>query len=251
MGGVKDKQTGKVIITTIVWFWLTALSTTANAQSGHEQILEAVEAFIASFFDPSEIRSETSSFEAERHVVIDISNIDPRLNISACDEALSTQLPQRQEPVGRLNVKVECNGSIPWSKYVPVTVRIFDEAVTSTRPLARGDILTSGDIETTLVDLSTLRQTYIQKPDMAIGMELKRALPAGAAVTQETLTAPTLVNRGDMIVMSAKTGSVEIRQQGIAMQDGELGSQISVRNAHSEVVVRAVVTGTGQVEVIF
>jgi flagella basal body P-ring formation protein FlgA len=54
-----------------------------------------------------------------------------------------------------------------------------------------------------------------------------------------------------MIVMSAKTGSVEIRQQGIAMQDGELGSQISVRNAHSEVVVRAIVTGTGQVEVIF
>jgi flagella basal body P-ring formation protein FlgA len=251
MRGARDQKTGRTISATILCFLLTAQCATAMAQSGHEQIHQAVESFIAGFFDPSEIRTETSSFEVDRHVVIDVSNIDPRLNISACDEALSTQLPQRQEPVGRLNVKVECNGSIPWSKYVPVTVRLFDKVVTSTRPLARGDILTNGDIETALVDLSTLRQTYIQELGMAVGMELKRALPAGVAVTQETLTSPTLINRGDMIVMSAKTGSVEIRQQGIAMQDGELGSQISVRNAHSEVVVRAIVTGTGQVEVIF
>ena len=112
-------------------------------------------------------------------------------------------------------------------------------------------MLTGGDIEFTLVDLSQVRQTYIQQMDLAVGMELKRALPAGVAVTQETLSPPTLINRGDMIVMSAKAGAVEIRQQGIALQDGELGSQISVRNASSEVVVRAVVTGTGQVEVVF
>ncbi|MDX1489650.1 MAG: flagellar basal body P-ring formation chaperone FlgA [Pseudohongiellaceae bacterium] len=223
----------------------------AQAENGHEQIRQAVHSYLASFFDAAEIRTETSPFETGRHVVIEVSAIDPRLNISPCDQALSTQMPQRQEPVGRLNIKVECRGSIPWSKYVPTTVRVFDEVLTSARPLARGEIVTQGDIETQLVDLSTIRQTYIQEPDLAVGMELRRALPSGAALTQEALTAPTLVNRGDMIVMSAKTGAVEIRQQGIALQDGELGSQISVRNANSEVVVRAVVTGTGQVEVVF
>lgn len=251
MRAATDQKLSKVIVGTLLSVWLIAYSVTATAQTGHEQIRQATWSYIASFFDADEIRTESSAFEHGRHIVIEVSNIDPRLNISACDQPLSTQLPQRQEPIGRLNIKVECAGSIPWSKYVPATVRVFDEILTSSRPLARGEVLTQGDLEFSLVDLSQVRQTYIQDLELAVGMELKRALPARSAVTQEALSAPTLVNRGDMIIMSAKTGAIEIRQQGVALQDGELGSQISVRNANSEVVVRAVVTGTGQVEVIF
>lgn len=214
--------------------------------SGHQQIREAVERFIADMHGPS---------TSEQRVEIVVSSIDPRLPIPACDLPLQTQLGQQsgqnQAVVGRVNVRVECQGSVPWSKYVPVLVRVFAPVLMSTRPLARGDVLGATDVELAEADLSTLRQSYLQDSTLAIGMEVKRALPANTVIGREALAQPLLIKRGDTVVMSAKSGPVTIRQQGVAMQNGELGAQIPVRNSNSDIVVRAVVTGPGQADVIF
>ncbi|MDO9317085.1 MAG: flagellar basal body P-ring formation chaperone FlgA [Gammaproteobacteria bacterium] len=214
--------------------------------SGHQQIREAVQSFIEDFHGPS---------TTERRVEIVVSSIDPRLPIPACDLPLQTQLGQQsgqnQAAVGRVNVRVECQDSTPWSKYVPVLVRVFAPVLMSTRPLARGDVVGATDVELAEADLSTLRQSYLQDSTLAIGMEVKRALPANTVIGREALAPPLLVKRGDTVVMSAKSGTVTIRQQGVAMQNGELGAQIPVRNSNSDIVVRAVVTGPGQADVVF
>lgn len=218
------------------------------AQSGHEQIGTAVRDFIESFY-PMVDMSDSGS--ADRRIEIEVSAIDPRLSLTACDRPLQASIPQTQSPVGRINVKVECEGSIPWSKYVPANVRIYQQILVSTRPLARGETLTAADVMLAESEISSMRQSYLQSAAEAVGMELKRSIPAQAVVTQEALALPTLINRGDTVVMSAQAGTVMIRQQGIALQSGELGSQIPVRNTSSDVVVRATVTGPGQAEVIF
>ncbi|MES3008217.1 MAG: flagellar basal body P-ring formation chaperone FlgA [Pseudomonadota bacterium] len=226
------------------------LSGNAQAQpaaiSGHQQIREAVQIFIEDLHGPS---------TAEQRVEIVISSIDPRLSIPACDMPLQTQLGQQagqqQVAVGRLNVRVDCQGSVPWSKYVPVLVRAFAPVLMSTRPLARGDVIGAADVELVEADLSTLRQSYLQDSTLAIGMEVKRALPASTVISREALAQPLLIKRGDTVVMSAQSGPVTIRQQGVAMQNGELGAQIPVRNSNSDIVVRAVVTGPGQADVVF
>ncbi len=216
------------------------------ASGGHQQIREAVESFIADMHGPS---------TSEQRVEIVVSSIDPRLPIPACDLPLQTQLGQQsgqnQAAVGRVNVRVECQGSVPWSKYVPVLVRVFAPVLMSTRPLARGDLIGAADVELAEADLSTLRQSYLQDSTLAIGMEVKRALPANTVIGREALAQPLLIKRGDTVVMSAKSGPVTIRQQGVAMQNGELGAQIPVRNSNSDIVVRAVVTGPGQADVVF
>lgn len=229
---------------------LTASLGSAQAQpgavSGHQQIREAVQMFIADLHDAS---------SAGQRVEIVVSSIDPRLPIPACDLPLQTQLGQQsgqnQAAVGRVNVRVECQGSVPWSKYVPVLVRVFAPVLMSTRPLARGDLIGAADVELAEADLSMLRQSYLQDSTMAIGMEVKRALPANTVISSEALAQPLLIKRGDTVVMSAKSGPVTIRQQGVAMQNGELGAQIPVRNSNSDIVVRAVVTGPGQADVVF
>lgn len=217
-----------------------------TGSSGHQQIREAVESFIADMHGAS---------GAGQRIEIVVSSIDPRLPIPACDLPLQTQLGQQsgqqQAAIGRVNVRVECQGSVPWSKYVPALVRVFAPVLMSTRPLARGDLVGAADIELAEADLSTLRQSYLQDSTLAIGMEVKRALPANTVISREALAQPLLVKRGDTVVMSAKSGPVTIRQQGVAMQNGELGAQIPVRNTNSDIVVRAVVTGPGQADVVF
>lgn len=223
----------------------------SQAQSGHAQLSAAVRGYVESFFAPSELRAGLDGEDLSRRVQIEISNIDPRLPIPVCELPLQTQINQNQRPVGRINIKVDCAGAAPWSKYVPVTVRIFEHVLTSTRPLARGDILSSSDVMMAEIDVSTVRTTYMHAADEAIGMELKRSVQANAPLVREALAAPILVKRGDTVMITARTGSVEIRQQGVALQNGELGKQITVRNTNSDNVVQATVTGHGQASVGF
>lgn len=169
----------------------------------------------------------------------------------ACRTEIIEMAGQNQKAIGRLNVRVDCQGSVPWSKYVPVVVRMFAPVLMSTRPLARGDLIGAADVEMVEADLSTLRQSYLQESTLAVGLEVKRAMPANSFVSREALAQPLLIKRGDTVVMSAQSGPVTIRQQGIAMQNGELGAQIPVRNTNSDIVVRAVVTGPGQAGVNF
>ena len=228
---------------------------TAQAQniSAHEQLSAAVSEYVESFFSAEELQGSVgrSAEDVGRRVEIDISRIDPRLPLSQCEQPLIASMNQTQRPVGRINVKVECFGSAPWTKYVPVNVQVYEPVLITTRPLARGEVLSQADLSFEESDVSLLRGSYLQSPELALGMEVKRSLPAGAPLVQEALAAPLLVKRGDTVTLSAKAGTVEIRQQGVALQSGELGKRINVRNTNSDMVVQAVVTGLGEASVGF
>jgi len=225
----------------------TLFSSAANAETGQEQLHNAVVEFVESFFSAAELSPDAEM--TDRRVEIDISAIDPRLNLSVCEQPLIASINQSQRPIGRINVKVDCQGESPWSKYVPVSIKVYEKVLMTTRPIARGETLTADDLAMEETDISLLRYSYLQSPALAIGMESKRSLPANSTIVQEALVAPTLVNRGDSVVLSAKSGSVEIRQQGVAMQSGELGKRINVRNTNSDQIVQAVITGLGEAQV--
>jgi flagella basal body P-ring formation protein FlgA len=229
----------------------TVLGGAASAETGHAQLHNSVAEFVESFFDASELdrNAERGPEDQGRRVEIDISSIDPRLNLSVCAQPLIASMNQTQRPIGRINVKVECQDAAPWTKYVPVSIKVFEKVLVTTRPIARGEILTAADLALVDADVSRLRYSYLQSAEFAIGMEAKRSLSTNATVVQEALEAPTLVKRGDAVVLSAKAGSVEIRQQGVAMQSGELGKRINVRNTNSDQIVQAVVTGLGEASV--
>lgn len=225
----------------------------ASAETGHQQLHNSVAQFVESFFDPSELDPNTDrdAEDSGRRVQIDISSIDPRLNLSACEQPLIASMNQTQRPIGRINVKVDCQDAAPWTKYVPVSIKVYEKVLVTTRPIARGEILSASDLTMIDTDVSLLRYSYLQSTEFAIGMETKRSLSTNATIVQEALVAPTLVKRGDAVVLSAKAGTVEIRQQGVAMQSGEMGKRINVRNTNSDQIVQAVVTGLGEARVGF
>ena len=50
---------------------------------------------------------------------IQINRLDPRLRLAACDRELTVALESPAQPIGRVTVSVRCEGSTPWSIYVP------------------------------------------------------------------------------------------------------------------------------------
>jgi flagella basal body P-ring formation protein FlgA len=190
---------------------------------------------------------------ADGRIEIDIASMDARVQVPECENPLNATINQagQHNNGGRVTVRVECQGQSPWSRHVAATVRIYRPVTVARHALARGAVISAADLMTEEREVSQLRGAVLQVPEQASGQSLRRPVNSGTVLTMDMLTPPILVKRGDTVVLTAVRGTVAIRQTGTAMQDGEAGRQIQVRNNSSNRMVRAVVTGAGAAEVVF
>ena len=180
---------------------------------------------------------------------IQLSRLDHRLRLPLCnDDALSASLESPATPVGRVTVRVSCTAPSPWRLFVPAQVSLFQPVVVSTRPLSRGSVVGADDVHLAERDTGLLGSNYLLDPAQAIGMQLKRNVSADSVLSYTQLENNRIVRRGDKVVISAGNSSVSVKMPGEALEDGTQGEQIRVRNSRSNRVIRARVTGPGQVE---
>ena len=183
-----------------------------------------------------------------RHEV-QINRLDPRLRLPQCDQELSTSLESPAEPIGRVTLRVRCDGSSPWTVFVPGQVRLYREVVTAARPLKRDVILTDMDLSMAERDVGLISQGYLNALKQAIGKKLTRPLLPDQVLSPTHLQLAEAVHKGDQVMIRARSGSIQVRMPGEALSDGAIGQQLSVRNQRSKRVVKARITGPGQVEV--
>lgn len=209
-----------------------------------EELIGATEGFLEFMVEDYLERSEITA----RHE-IQVNPLDPRLRLAACDSDLTQSLESPAQPVGRVTVRVSCEGSTPWTVFVPAQVRIFRPVVVVKTALRRDSIIGAGDVALVEQDVSLLNRGYVTEVEQVIGRKLTRATRADQVLTPAMLQLAEAVGRGDQIVISARSGGINVRMQGEALSGGTLGQQISVRNLTSQRVIRARVAGPGQVEV--
>ena len=132
---------------------------------------------------------------------------------------------------------------------MPATVRLFRDVVVVTRPLKRDNTVGEGDVALRERDVGSLGPGYLTQLDQAVGMKLLRPTVLDQVLTQQHLEQAEVVRKGDHVVIIARSGSLSVRMPGEALDKGGLQTQIRVRNLNSRRVVKARVTGPGQVEV--
>lgn len=184
-------------------------------------------------------------------IEIELPASDPRLQLPLCESPLAASIGRHNGQGGRLNVRIDCRDASPWARNMAVHVKVYREVLTSSRSLSRGALVSEADIVAQEMDVSQIRGLLITDAALAVGQTVRRNINAGTALSADMLEAPLMVRRGDTVMLTAERGGVSIRQQGTAMADGEAGKQISVRNTRSNRVVQAVVTGHGEVSVLF
>ena len=221
---------------------LTALI--AHAQTAPEQLIGVTSRFLE-----QAVASHIENNKIEGRTEIKVADLDPRLVLRACDKELIARLESPAQPIGRVTVRVRCEGSSPWTVFVPARVSLYRTVVAITRPLKRNSILTSEDIALIEKDVGFLSQGYLTSMQQALGKKLTRSVVTDQVLLPNQLEHAEVIRKGDQVIINAKSGSVVVRMPGEALSDGAPGQQIRVKNLSSERIIRARVTGPGMVEV--
>lgn len=216
----------------------------AAAVTSPEQLIDATREFLEQSVTDYLQRSQIEG----RHEV-DVNRLDPRLRLAQCDVPLSTRLESPTQPVGRTTVRVSCEGSSPWSVFVPAQVHLYREVVVASRPLKRESVLEPEDVSLAERDVGLLNQGYLTQLDQALGNKLTRGTQPHQVITPNQISLAEIVRKGDQVVISAKNAAINVRMPGEALDDGALGTQIRVKNIRSGRTIKARVVGAGHVEV--
>ena len=180
---------------------------------------------------------------------IEVAYIDPRLRLPDCSRQLDLSLNGNQRVRGKVQVRVQCNGSAPWSKFVGAEIKVYQPILVAATNLPRGTTLQEEHLLLVETDVASLRRPPLTDISAVLGNELKYSLTADRPLHQEMIQLPKVVKRGDLVQLVAQTESLQVRQQAEALEDGEIGKTINVRNTSSELVVQATVVGAGRVKI--
>jgi flagella basal body P-ring formation protein FlgA len=162
---------------------------------------------------------------------------------------LDAFLPPGARLNGKTTVGVRCSGSQPWKIFVPSTLVLYENVLTVSRTIVRGETLGLADLTVVSKEVSAANQAYIHDLQQAVGLIAKRSIPAGKILTAHMVQAPRMVRAGQEVILLATTPQLEVRMKGKALADGSKGDIIRVRNLRSKRVVEGVVTHTGVVRV--
>lgn len=219
------------------------ISSGAAAFTSSEQITTAVEEFIGA-------KSKAVSPSSVENMEIEVSAIDSRLRLADCGENLTLALQSTRRLPGRSLVKVSCAAPQPWSIFVPANVSWYQTVVSSRMPLTRSQELAAGDVYLQPIKVTRSGGAYYSRKEDVLGKLLKRRVPANQPLTAMLLQEADLVQKGETVVMLAEAGGITVRTEGEALTNGAAGEQIRVKNRGSKRIVKARVTGRGQVKAL-
>jgi flagella basal body P-ring formation protein FlgA len=121
------------------------------------------------------------------------------------------------------------------------------KVVTTTRDIARGEVIADVDLTIGTVANPALTGNVITNLNAASGMEARRPLRAGEVISMSDVRRPVVVTKGQTVTMTFNAPGVSLTAMGRAMSEGGVGDTVVVQNPASYRMVSAVITGTGTV----
>ena len=146
-------------------------------------------------------------------------------------------------------VKITCKSpqlQYPWQIFISVRVDILYPVVVARATLGPGDLIAKGDIVIKYVEQTILRGQQFNNLDEVVGTRVKRRMAPDQPIFSNNLC---FVCKGDSVSIIARTENFEIKTVGEALQDGNLGDRIRIKNTYSNKRVDARVIDVGKVEV--
>lgn len=193
----------------------------------------------------SEVEALFSSSK-DRKTSIQVSRLDARIPIKQCDSPLAANIPENYNS-RNVNVKINCDGSIPWSIYVAVRIRTQVPAIVATSNIGKGSILTSDNVSRIFIDENKVRGERITQIDEVIGAKAKRTISAKKSISRRNIC---VVCKGDNIIIIAKSAHFSVKAEGTSLSSGHLGDNIKIKNNRSGKLLTARVSGLNKVQII-
>ncbi|MBL1320005.1 MAG: flagellar basal body P-ring formation protein FlgA [Methylophaga sp.] len=178
-----------------------------------------------------------------------MESLDRRLRLKACGSELEVFTKNARAEIGHQTIGVKCSLPSTWTVYVPVKVKVFKTVMVVNSSLPANHIITAGDIKSQTRDIGTLRQGYLVDENQLIGQQLKYSMSMGTVINPNSIRPQKIVRRGELILLVVSVGKMEVRMNGTALADAQLGQRVKVKNSSSKRVVEGIVQAPGIVKV--
>jgi len=161
--------------------------------------------------------------------------------------------PRSNDMAGKipLTVSFEVNGKFYKRVWATATVEIFTNVVVTKKPVGRHKPITEDDIEIQKMDLAKLPSDVITDAEVILGQRTRRAIGSQTVLRPNLVEFPSLLKRGDVVVILAETDGMKITALGQVKKKGRLGERIPVMNFDSKKVLYARVLDSNTVKVEF
>lgn len=125
--------------------------------------------------------------------------------------------------------------------WVRAEVRVFDNVVVSSAPLARHEWIDGENVRVARRDVSSLASRPFKTLDEITGQQTAHAIEVNEILTQKSLERPNLMRRGSPVTLLYETRSLRVESPGLAIEGGKVGDMIQVKNPNSGKLMRGVV----------
>ncbi len=166
---------------------------------------------------------------ANGRIEVVVGTLDSRLQLAPCRK-IDTYLPAGVPALGRSRIGLRCvDGPKNWNVTLPVTVRLWRQAVVLASALPAGTVLDSTHLGLAEVDVSDAPGTTVAVPGLALGRSLTRPLAAGATLRTTDLKQRQWFAAGETVRVLAMGNGWQIVTEGQAMGPGLEGQFVKVR----------------------
>lgn len=213
-----------------------ALALQATQQSAPAQTLNAGDSAPAEANAAKPLRFE-----------VQVGALDSRLRLAAC-QRIEPYLPPGMRLWGKARIGLRCTQGVkPWNVYLPVTVRVFGQALVAAAPLPAGATLRGDDLRWAEIDLAEDNAPVVTNAALAVGRTLTRPLVAGRGLRQTDLKPRMWFAAGDSVKVLASGPGFSVAGSGQALTPGIEGQTARVRTDSGQVLTGTPV-GTRVVE---
>lgn len=199
-------------------------------------------------FIKNEINSYFTNVSADKY---EINLFIPKGSESLhCNNILISRSKKNSPPAGRISITIKCKEPT-WRFRASAKVNVWIDLVVAKRNLSRGEVLTSKLLEYKSIDISHHLHTLERNLPQLVGMTVKREITKGDVISRRYLDNKYLVNKDEHILLQVNTSNFSANVKAIALQDGQLGEVINVKNLTSNKVIQGRVVALREVEAIF
>jgi flagella basal body P-ring formation protein FlgA len=150
-----------------------------------------------------------------------------------------------------LLLKIKVDGELKKKFRLSSQAKFFKDVVKSTRRLKKGTVVSLEDLDLFQVDALRVDKRTFVYPEEVVGLMVVRDINEGQTMKVNMVRKPSVVKRGDRVLIMAKMGGMKITAPGVVREKGFKGSMIRVQNIQSKKEVYGKVLDSKTIEVNF
>ena len=231
------KKQANILLFIFLLLWVTNGLANTDRQSLTSITLQA-ESFLADY-------PYTSPYPAR----FELSNLDKRLNLKACNNTLKVKFTHAQKVMGNTSLTIRCEAPVNWQIHLPVRVDIYDDIALNKSPLLKGQTIDTNSIHYRKKKITNLHQGYFGRLDSLERLQAKRNLASNSILSSANVAPKLLVTSGQRVTILLKINGLEIKSTGLALHSASLGQLVKIKNTQSNKIVEGTVSSEGQVTI--